>query len=156
LREGPSISAGATAPGFPTSGRFRGRSAMQPEPPPSAMRAGASRIGPLTGPLPHGRPHVPKTPLSAANHKHGKGFGYRSGGLVLPPRATAHAGRNLCPFATPGCARSCFADFDRLAWPQVKRAAVARTLLLSRRPDWFETVLRADLAREHAAAGRAG
>jgi hypothetical protein len=34
-------------------------------------------------------------------------------------------GRNLYPFATRGCERSCFADFDRQAWPQVKRAAAA-------------------------------
>src|SRR5262249_1692060 len=53
----------------------------------------------------------------------------------------------------PGCARSCFADFDRLAWPQVKRAAVARTLLLARQPELFHAILRADLARERARAG---
>jgi hypothetical protein len=106
--------------------------------------------------MPDGRPHVLRTLLSAANHKQEKGIGYRSVGLTLTPRATAHSGRNLCPFATPGCARSCFADYDRLAWPQVKRAAVARTLLLARDPETFRALLRADLVRERAAAGRAG
>ena len=84
-----------------------------------------SRPGPVTVLMPDGRPYLLKTLLSAANHKQAKGIGYRSVGLILTPRATAHSGRNLCPFATRGCARSCFADYDRLAWPQVKRAAVA-------------------------------
>jgi hypothetical protein len=118
--------------------------------------AAPPRPGPVTVMMPDGRPHILKTLLSAANHKQEKGIGYRSVGLTLTPRATAHSGRNLCPFATPGCARSCFADYDRLAWPQVKRAAVARTLLLARDPDTFRALLRADLASEHAAAGRAG
>ena len=115
-----------------------------------AMR---SRPGPVTVLMPDGRPHVLKSLLSAANHKQEKGVGYRSVGLTLTPRATAHSGRNLCPFATAGCARSCFADFDRLAWPQVKRAAVARTLLLARHPDLFRAILNADIARELALAG---
>ena len=103
--------------------------------------------------MPDGQPYILKTLLSAANHKQEKGEGYRSVGLTLTPRATGRAGRNLCPFATPGCARSCFADFDRLAWPKVKRAAVARTLLLARDPGRFEAILKADLARELAHAG---
>jgi hypothetical protein len=115
--------------------------------------AAPSRPGPVTVMMPDGQPHILKTLLSAANHKQEKGIGYRSVGLTLTPRATAHSGRNLCPFATPGCARSCFADFDRLAWPQVKRAAVARTLLLAREPEAFRAMLRADLARERATAG---
>jgi hypothetical protein len=108
--------------------------------------------GPVTIPLPDGEPYIIKSLLSAANHKQEKGLGYRSVGLTLTPRATGHAGRNLCPFATPGCARSCFADFDRLAWPKVKRVAVARTLLLARHPELFRAILKADLARELAKA----
>jgi hypothetical protein len=114
--------------------------------------AAPSRPGPVTVLMPDGRPYTLKTLLSAANHKQEKGIGYRSVGLTLTPRATGHSGRSLCPFATPGCARSCFADYDRLAWPQVKRAAVARTLLLARDPEVFRTLLRADLARELASA----
>ena len=98
----------------------------------AAIPAMRSRPHPVTVIMPDGRPYTIKKLLSAANHKQEKGVGYRSVGLTLTQRATGHAGRNLCPFATPGCARSCFADFDRLAWPQVKRAAVARTLLLAR------------------------
>jgi hypothetical protein len=108
---------------------------------------------PAIVPMPDGQPYTINRLLSAANHKQEKGQGYRSVGLTLTPRATAHAGRNLCRFATPGCARSCFADFDRLAWPQVKRAAVARTLLLARQPELFHAILRADLSRELADAG---
>jgi hypothetical protein len=119
----------------------------------AAMPAMRSRPRPVTVTMPDGQPHTLKALLSAANQKQEKGHGYHSVGLILTPRATAHAGRNLCPFATPGCARSCFADFDRLAWPQVKRAAVARTLLLARHPELFQAILKADLARELAHAG---
>jgi hypothetical protein len=111
------------------------------------------RPGPVTVPMPDGQPYIIRRLLSAANHKQEKGVGYRSVGLTLTPRATGHAGRNLCPFATPGCARSCFAGFDRLAWPKVKRVAVARTLLLSRHPGLFRAILAADIARELALAG---
>jgi hypothetical protein len=111
------------------------------------------RPGPVTVPMPDGQPYTLKRLLSAANHKQEKGVGYRSVGLTLTPRATGHAGRNLCPYATPGCARSCFADFDRLAWPKVKRVAVARTLLLARHPGAFQAILVADIARELALAG---
>jgi hypothetical protein len=103
--------------------------------------------------MPDGQPYIIKKLLSAANHKQEKGEGYRSVGLTLTPRATGRAGRSLCPFATKGCALSCFADYDRLAWPQVKRAAVARTLLLGRHPELFHAILRADIAREQANAG---
>jgi hypothetical protein len=127
---------------------------MQAELPLDAARpAIPSRVGPVTVLMPDGRPYILKRLLSSANHKQEKGIGYRSVGLTLTPRATGHSGRNLCPFATPGCARSCFADYDRLAWPQVKRAAVARTLLLARDPGRFQAMLRADLARELAHAG---
>jgi hypothetical protein len=112
-----------------------------------------SRPGPVEVAMPNGQPYIIKRLLSAANHKQAKGEGYRSAGLTLTPRATGRAGRNLCPFATKGCARSCFADFDRLAWPQVKRAAVARTLLLGRHPELFRAMLRADIGRELAHAG---
>jgi hypothetical protein len=103
--------------------------------------------------MPDGQPYIIKKLLSAANHKQEKGAGYRSVGLTLTPRATGRSGRNLCPFATRGCAGSCFADFDRLAWPQVKRAAVSRTLLLSQRPECFQAMLRAEISHEVAHAG---
>jgi hypothetical protein len=119
----------------------------------AALPAIRTRVSPVTVAMPDGQPYVIKRLLSAANHKQEKGQGYHSVGLILTPRATAHAGRNLCPFATPGCARSCFAEFDRLAWPKVKRAAVARTHLLARDPELFLAILRADLARELAHTG---
>jgi Gene product 88 len=117
------------------------------------MNSMQTHPGPVTLTLADGQPYTLKRLLSAANHKQEKGEGYRSVGLTLTPRATGRAGRNLCPFATKGCARSCFADFDRLAWPKVKRAAVARTLLLGRHPELFRAILKADLARELALAG---
>jgi Gene product 88 len=117
------------------------------------MNSTQSKPGRATVRMPDDQTHELKTLLSAANHKQEKGVGYRSVGLTLTPRATGRAGRNLCPFATKGCARSCFADFDRLAWPQVKRAAVARTLLLGQHPDVFQSILRTDIARELVRAG---
>jgi hypothetical protein len=119
-----------------------------------AIPTARSSPGSVTVPMPDGQPYILKTLLSGANYKQEKGAGYRSVGLTLTPRATGHAGRNLCPFATPGCARSCFADFDRLAWPHVKRVAVARTLLLARHPQLFQAILGADIARELRCAGR--
>ena len=43
-----------------------------------------------------------------------------------------------------------------MAWPLVKRAASARTMLLGRQPDSFIQMLTADLHREEAAAHRMG
>jgi hypothetical protein len=117
------------------------------------MQGMRSRPGPVTIEMPDGTPYLIKKLLSTANHKQEKGQGYRSVGLTLTPRATGRAGRNLCPFATRGCAFSCFAGFDRLAWPQVKRAAVARTRLLGQHPELFHAILNADIARELAQAG---
>jgi hypothetical protein len=106
--------------------------------------------------LPDGQPYIVKSLLSKANHKQEKGEGYLSVGLTLTPRATGRSGRNLCPFATRGCAASCFADYDRMAWPQTKRAAQARTLLLARHPQAFFAILNADLASEERRARGAG
>ena len=72
------------------------------------MNTMQSRPGPVIVQMPDGQPYIIKRLLSAANHKQEKGQGYRSVGLTLTPRATAHAGLNLCRFATEGCARSCF------------------------------------------------
>jgi hypothetical protein len=102
--------------------------------------------------MPDGQPYIVKRLLSAANHKQEKGEGYRSLVLTLTPRATDRSGRNLCPFATKGCASSCFAGYDRLAWSKNKRAALARTLLLARNPAAFISILKADIA--HAADSR--
>lgn len=92
--------------------------------------------------------------LSQANHKQQLGVGFLSVGLTLTPRATGRSGRNLCPFATPGCAQSCFADYDRLAWPQSKRAAVARTRLLAEDPERFLAMLTEELRREEKRAAK--
>ena len=68
------------------------------------MRATASSPGSVTIAMPDGQPYIIKTLLSAANHKQKKGADYHSVGLILTPRATGHAGRNLCPSGR--CARS--------------------------------------------------
>jgi hypothetical protein len=106
--------------------------------------------------MPDGSTHTLTRLLSQANHKQEKGQGFVSVGLTLTPRATARAGRSLCPFATPGCAAACFADYDRLAWPKNKRVAVARTRLLARDPQQFFALLEAELALESARARRLG
>jgi hypothetical protein len=106
--------------------------------------------------MPDGTRHVLTTLLSQANHKQAKGTGFLSVGLTLTPRATARAGRTCCSFATQGCAAACFADYDRLAWPQNKRVAVARTRLLIQNPELFFVLLMDDLARESARAQTLG
>jgi Gene product 88 len=116
----------------------------------------APRPGPAMVMMADGPPYIIKTLLSAANTRQRHGKGYLSVGLTLTPRATGRAGRNLCPFATKGCAATCFADYDRMAWPQNKRAAVARTLLLARDPKLFASILKADLAAELAKANKKG
>jgi hypothetical protein len=98
--------------------------------------------------MPDGTEHTLNSLLSPANYRQRSGKGFLCVGLTLTPRATGRSGRNLCPFATKGCAASCFADYDRMAWPQNKRAAVARTRLLASDAEMFEALLRADLARE--------
>src|SRR5581483_11020760 len=106
--------------------------------------------------MPDGSTHLLTRLLSQANHKQAKGTGYLSVGLTLTPRGTGRAGRTLCPFASPGCAASCFADYDRLAWPKNKRVAVARTRLLTQAPQRFYALLEAELARESVHAKRLG
>jgi hypothetical protein len=106
--------------------------------------------------MPDGSTHVLARLLSHANHKQAKGAGFLSVGLTLTPRATGRAGRSFCSFATQGCAAACFADYDRLAWPQNKRVAVARTRLLTQNPEMFFVLLVDNLAQESARAERLG
>lgn len=106
--------------------------------------------------MPDGSTHVLTTLLSHANHKQAKGTGFLSVGLTLTPRATGRSGRTLCSFATQGCAAACFADHDRLAWPQNKRVAMARTRLLTQAPATFYSMLVAELTRAKIRAERLG
>jgi hypothetical protein len=106
--------------------------------------------------MPDGSTHVLTKLLSQANHKQAKGTGFLSVGLTLTPRTTGRAGRTFCSFATQGCAAACFAEYDRLAWPQNKRVAVARTRLLTQNPEMFFVLLMDELAREYARAERLG
>jgi hypothetical protein len=94
--------------------------------------------------------------LSPANGKQRMGKGYLTVGLTLTPLATARAGRNLCPHATRGCAAGCYALADRLAWPQNKRVAVARTRLMTQDPAAFRDLLVRDLERARVTARRKG
>jgi hypothetical protein len=109
---------------------------------------------PVLVPMPDGSEYRLTRLLSAANHKQQKGWGFLSTGLTLTPRATSRSGLNLCPNATRGCAGACFAGFDRLAWWQNKRAAVARSRLLAAKPAVFSTFLRAELLSLSLAAMR--
>jgi hypothetical protein len=106
--------------------------------------------------MPDGSTHFLTTLLSQANHKQVKGIGFLSVGLTLTPRATGRSGRTFCSFATRGCAAACFADYDRLAWPQNKRVAVARTRLLAQNREMFFVMLTKDVARASDRAERLG
>ncbi len=114
------------------------------------------RSGAVSVAMPDGTTHVLTTLLSKANHKQAKGAGFLSIGLTLTPRATGRAVRSFCSFATQGCAAACFADYNRLAWPQNKRVAVARTRLLAQNPEMFFVLLVNDLLRESGRAERLG
>jgi hypothetical protein len=122
----------------------------------TSVRSDGAKQGAIRVSMPDRSMHLITRLLSQANHKQAKGTGFLSVGLTLTPRATGRAGRSLCPFATPGCAAACFADYDRLAWPKNKRVAVARTRLLTQDLERFLALLSADLARESARAGRLG
>lgn len=122
----------------------------------TSVRSDEAKPGVIRVSMPDGSTHLITGLLSQANHKQVKGAGFLSVGLTLTPRATGRAGRSLCPFATPGCAAACFADYDRLAWPKNKRVAVARTRLLGQDPERFLALLVADLARQRARAERLG
>lgn len=119
-----------------------------------AVRSQKTRPGAASVAMTDGTTHVLTTLLSKANHKQAKGAGFLSIGLTLTPRATGRAGRSFCSFATQGCAAACFADYNRLAWPQNKRVAVARTRLLAQNPGMFFELLVNDLVRESARAER--
>jgi hypothetical protein len=106
--------------------------------------------------MPDGTTHVLTKLLSEANHKQAKGVGFLNVGLTLTPRGTGRAGRSFCSFATRGCAASCFAEYNRLAWPQNKRVAVARTRLLTQNPEMFFALLTHDLAKASTRADRLG
>jgi hypothetical protein len=95
--------------------------------------------------MPDGSTYELRRLLSEANHKQQKGQGFLSAGLTMTPRATGRSGENLCPHATRGCSRSCFAGYDRMAWPQNKLAAVARTILLASAPAVFLIMLYRDI-----------
>ena len=122
----------------------------------TAVRRTRTRQSAISVAMPDGSAHVLTKLLSHANYKQEKGAGFLSVGLTLTPRATGRAGRTFCPFATQGCAAACFADYDRLAWPQNKRVAVARTRLLTQNPEMFFGLLVDDLARASARADRLG
>src|SRR5438445_13854460 len=101
----------------------------------TSVRSYRARQSAIPVTMPDGSTHVLTALLSHANHKQAKGAGFLSVGLTLTLRTTGRAGRSFCSFATRGCAAACFADHDRLAWPQNKRVAVARTRLLAQNPE---------------------
>jgi hypothetical protein len=122
----------------------------------TSVRSNRAMQNAISVAMPDGSTHVLARLLSQANHKQAKGADFLSVGLTLTPRATGRAGRTFCSFATQGCAAACFADYDRLAWPQNKRVAVARTRLLTQNPEMFFALLMDNLARESARAERLG
>ena len=119
-------------------------------------RSAKSEPGTALMTLPDGTEYRLTTLLSRANHKQIKGREYLSVGLTLTPRDSGGSGRNLCPFASAGCAATCLANSDRLAWPASKRAALARTLLLARNQERFRSMLVSELRRAEVRANGKG
>ncbi len=106
--------------------------------------------------MPDGTTHRLEVLLSNANYKQCKGQGYLSMGLTLTPRDSGGSGLHLCRHATAGCGAACFAGWDRLNWPNAKRAMVARTLLLAREPDQFRSMVGYELQQAQIQADERG
>lgn len=106
--------------------------------------------------MPDGSTHRLETLLSNANYKQCKGQGYLSMGLTLTPRDSGGSGLHLCRHATAGCGAACFAGWDRLNWPNAKRAMVARTLLLARDPEQFRSMVLYELQQAQIQADERG
>ena len=98
----------------------------------------------------------PKTAKSAA-------YGYSAAVLHLSPVDRARTGTNLCPHATPGCARACLNTAGRAGIRKagerrsgIEKARDRRTRFFVREREAFLTLLRHEIAQHVNRARRAG
>jgi hypothetical protein len=70
--------------------------------------------------------------ISNAKTSKGENLGVLTGILYLAPHTIA--GKNLCPFASAGCAAACLYSAGRGAFNSVQRARIAKTKLFHANP----------------------
>jgi len=94
--------------------------------------------------------------LGVSNAKTSKGedLGVLTGILYLAPHTIA--GKNLCPFASAGCAAACLYSAGRGAFNSVQRARIAKTKLFHSNPRAFVEMLALDIAALERKAIKAG
>ena len=73
--------------------------------------------------------------ISNAKTSKGEDLGVLTGILYLAPHTIG--GKNLCPFASAGCAAACLYSAGRGAFNSVQRARIAKTKLFHTNPRAF-------------------
>lgn len=95
--------------------------------------------------------------LTIGNAKTVKGepLGYLTGILYLAP--SNESGRNVCPFASPGCIKGCLDDAGRAAiFPAIHKARLRKTHWLTNDKQGFLAALRHDIILLQGNAKRQG
>ena len=82
--------------------------------------------------------------ISNAKTSKGEDLGVLTGILYLAPHTIG--GKNLCPFASAGCAAACLYSAGRGAFNSVQRARIAKTKLFHADPRAFVEMLSLDIA----------
>ena len=82
--------------------------------------------------------------ISNAKTSKGESLGILTGILYLAPHTIA--GRNVCPFASKGCAAACLYSAGRGSFNSVQRARIAKTNLFHADPRAFVEMLALDIA----------
>lgn len=86
----------------------------------------------------------------------GQNKGYLTGILYLAPADLGHDGKNLCPFATPGCKASCLNTAGRGIFDTVQAGRLRKRRLFMRHRDTFLDQLIGDIAKLCRHADRLG
>jgi len=86
----------------------------------------------------------------------GQARGYLTGILYLAPADLGHDGKNFCPFATPGCKRSCLNTAGRGIFDTVQAGRLRKRRLFMRHRAEFLDQLTRDIARLVRHAERLG
>lgn len=92
--------------------------------------------------------------ISNAKTSKGETLGIMTGILYLAPHSIA--GRNVCPFASKGCAAACLYSAGRGAFNSAQLARIAKTNLFHASPRAFVEMLAVDIAALERKANKAG
>jgi len=92
--------------------------------------------------------------ISNAKTSKGESLGILTGILYLAPHTIG--GRNVCPFASAGCASACLYSAGRGAFNSVQHARIAKTKLFHADPKAFVEMLATDIAKLRRKAYKLG